>query len=78
MLVDTTLCIGCRKCEEACNRSNHLPRTAQSFSDRDVLRRFRRPSDVAFTVINQFPGSPSPDQAGLPQTYSKTQCMHCL
>lgn len=78
VLVDTTLCIGCRKCEEACNRRNHLPRTAQSFSDRDVLRTFRRPTEAAFTVVNQFPGSPSPDQAGLPQTYVKMQCMHCL
>ena len=78
VLVDTTLCIGCRKCEEACNRRNHLPRTAESFSDRDVLRSFRRPTENAFTVVNQFPGSPSPDQAGLPQTYVKAQCMHCL
>ena len=78
VLVDTTLCIGCRKCEEACNRRNHLPRTAESFSDRDVLRSFRRPTETAFTVVNQFPGSPSPDQAGLPQTYVKAQCMHCL
>ncbi len=78
VLVDTTLCIGCRKCEEACNRRNHLPRTAESFSDRDVLRTFRRPSENAFTVVNQFAGSPSPDQAGLPQTYVKSQCMHCL
>ena len=78
VLVDTTLCIGCRKCEEACNRRNHLPRTAESFSDRDVLRSFRRPTETAFTVVNQFPGSPSPDQAGVPQTYAKVQCMHCL
>ncbi len=78
VLVDTTLCIGCRKCEEACNRRNHLPRTAESFSDRDVLRSFRRPTETEFTVVNQFPGSPSPDQAGLPQTYVKVQCMHCL
>jgi len=78
VLVDTTLCIGCRKCEEACNRRNNLPRTAQSFSDREILRTFRRPSETAFTVVNQFPGSPSPDQAGIPQTYAKVQCMHCL
>ena len=78
VLADTTLCIGCRKCEEACNRRNHLPRTAESFSDRDVLRSFRRPTENAFTVVNQFPGSPSPDQAGLSQTYCKAQCMHCL
>ncbi len=78
VLVDTTLCIGCRKCEEACNRRNHLPRTAESFSDRDILRSFRRPTESAFTVINQFPGSPSPDQAGVAQTFVKAQCMHCL
>ncbi len=78
VLVDTTLCIGCRKCEEACNRRNNLPRTAESFSDREALRTFRRPTENAFTVVNQFPGSPSPDQAGVPQTYAKVQCMHCL
>ena len=78
VLVDTTLCIGCRKCEEACNRRNHLPRTAESFSDRDILQSFRRPTDSAFTVVNRFSGSPSPDQASVPQTYCKVQCMHCL
>ncbi len=78
VLNDTTLCIGCRECEAACNRRNHLPRTAAPFSDRNVLRTFRRPSETAFTVVNQFPGSPSPDQASIAQTYCKVQCMHCL
>jgi formate dehydrogenase iron-sulfur subunit len=78
VLNDTTLCIGCRECEAACNRRNRLPRTAAPFSDRDVLRTFRRPSETAFTVVNQFAGSPSPDQAALQQTYCKVQCMHCL
>ena len=78
VLVDTTLCIGCRKCEEACNRRNHLPRTPESFADREVLRRFRRPGENAFTVVNQFPGGPSPDQAERPTTFAKVQCMHCL
>jgi formate dehydrogenase iron-sulfur subunit len=78
VLNDTTLCIGCRECEGACNRRNHLPRTATPFSDRSVLRTFRRPTENAFTVVNQFQGSPSPDQAALSQTYCKVQCMHCL
>jgi len=78
VLNDTTLCIGCRECEAACNRRNRLPRTAAPFSDRDVLRTFRRPSETAFTVVNQYAGSPSPDQAALQQTYCKVQCMHCL
>ena len=78
VLVDTTLCIGCRKCEEACNRRNHLPRTADSFENRDGLRTFRRPTENAFTVVNKFPGSPSPDQAASAETHCKVQCMHCL
>lgn len=78
VLVDTTLCIGCRKCEDACNRRNRLPRGVESFADRNVLRAFRRPSATAFTVVNRFPGSPSPDQARLADTYAKAQCMHCL
>jgi formate dehydrogenase iron-sulfur subunit len=30
-LVDLTRCIGCRKCEEACNRVNGLPEPDRSF-----------------------------------------------
>jgi len=78
VLADTTLCIGCRKCEEACNRRNRLPRGVESFADRDVLRSFRRPSATAFTVVNRFPGSPSADQSAVADTYAKVQCMHCL
>ena len=78
VLVDTTLCIGCRKCEEACNKRNHLPRTADSFSDREALRTFRRPTENAFTVVNKFQGSPSPDQPDRADTFAKAQCMHCL
>jgi formate dehydrogenase iron-sulfur subunit len=78
VLVDTTLCIGCRKCEEACYRSNGLPRPARSFSDRTVLRSPRRPTDQAFTVVNEYPGPPSPEQALEESTYIKIQCMHCL
>ncbi len=78
VLVDTTLCIGCRKCEEACNKRNHLPRTAESFENKEALRTFRRPTEGAFTVVNRFVGSPSPDQASLPESHCKVQCMHCL
>ncbi len=78
VLVDTTLCIGCRKCEEACNRRNRLPRTAEPFSDRSVFGSFRRPSADAFTVVNRFDGSPSADQGSAAHTYVKVQCMHCL
>ena len=77
-LVDTTLCIGCRKCEEACNASNELPRPERPFSDRWVLRHERRPSQDAFTVVNSYVGPPSTTQRERLETYVKTQCMHCV
>jgi len=77
-LVDTTLCVGCRKCEQACNRANRQPEPERPFHDRSVLRRERRPSADAFTVINEYPGKPSMDQPGRANTTVKIQCMHCL
>ena len=77
-LVDTTLCIGCRKCEEACNARNVLPRPEQPFTDKTAFRSARRPSDRAFTVVNEYPGAPSRDLSDSKQTYAKVQCMHCL
>jgi formate dehydrogenase iron-sulfur subunit len=78
VLADTTLCIGCRKCEEACQTRNQLPRPAVPFSDRMVFRAERRPTDKAFTVVNEYPGAPSPEQKDQTQTYAKVQCLHCL
>ncbi len=77
-LVDTTKCIGCRKCEEACNRSNSLPLPEKPFDDLWVLRERRRPDATRFTVINSYPGNPSPVQKDREQTNIKVQCMHCL
>ena len=77
-LVDTTLCIGCRQCEKACNLNNELPKPELSFTDKSVFRGMRRPSDRALTVVNEYTGNPSPDQPNRANTYSKVQCMHCL
>jgi len=77
-LVDTTLCIGCRKCEEACNRANKLIKPPIPFDDKSVFRKFRRPDENAFTVVNEFPGSPSIAQREKETTTVKIQCMHCL
>ncbi len=77
-LVDTTLCIGCRQCEAACNRRNALPRPEVPFFDRRVLRDKRRMTVDAFTVVNEFPGAPSATQAESAATFVKIQCMHCL
>ena len=77
-LVDTTRCIGCRKCEEACFKANRLPEPEASFDAKWVFRRKRRPDGNRFTVVNAHLGHPSEDQPDRSRTYVKTQCMHCL
>lgn len=74
VLVDTVVCIGCRKCEWACNRENNLSeRPPEEFEDRSVLKKHRRPTRDAYTVINEFT---TPDE--IDRAYAiKVQCMHC-
>lgn len=76
VLVDTTLCVGCRSCEKACNTINEdLPRKpAASFKDESVFEKPRRMDYGAYTVVNRYGGAPS---AGRP-VFAKFQCMHCL
>ncbi|HIU17680.1 MAG TPA: 4Fe-4S dicluster domain-containing protein [Candidatus Avidesulfovibrio excrementigallinarum] len=70
VLTDVTKCIGCRRCEEACAKVNHLPAPAP-VDDASVMNTVRRPSAVAWTVVNRYG-----DDSGV--LYRKTQCMHCL
>ena len=76
VLVDTTLCVGCRRCEAACNEINEdLPRRSpQAFQDESVLDHRRRMDHGAYTVVNRYL---SPDDSEKP-VYAKFQCMHCL
>jgi formate dehydrogenase iron-sulfur subunit len=74
MLTDTTRCIGCRRCEAACNKANGLPTPKTSFEDTSVFEEKRKPyvADVqSYTVVNRFEG-----EDGKP-VYRKVQCMHC-
>jgi len=73
VLHDTTRCIGCRKCEQACNVVNELPAPDKAFDDLAVLEEKRRTSGDTYTVVNRF----EQDQGRLP-TFVKTQCNHCL
>ena len=76
-LVDLTRCVGCRKCEQACNTVNHLPEPNRSFEDYTVLDQKRRPDEKAFTVINRYYSGKIDDQDQLVPTFVKIQCMHC-
>ena len=76
VLVDTTVCIGCRRCEKACNEINEdLPRRpTEAFEDESVFLKRRRMDSGAYTVVNRYD---RPADPGNP-VYAKHQCMHCL
>jgi formate dehydrogenase iron-sulfur subunit len=72
MLVDTTLCAGCRACEAACSEANGLPPTQ---TDEEVVKLGRREmGPEQFTVVNQatVQGRDGADR------FAKRQCMHCV
>jgi len=74
VLADTTVCIGCRNCELACNQENKLPEQPSGyFSDKSVFDSRRRPTIESLTVVNSPLESNSSDQ----QSFGKIQCMHC-
>ena len=74
VLFDNTRCIGCRKCEEGCNKVNELPGPDEAFSDLSVLEKERRTTAKSYTVVNRYDDTDSGNQ---PQ-YRKIQCNHCL
>ncbi len=74
VLVDTTLCIGCRRCEYACKVAHDLPSDPiESYNDRSVFAQKRRPAPSALTVVNEFENP----VAGRAPINVKTQCRHC-
>jgi len=77
VLVDTTVCIGCRRCEWACKDWNKLPnqRSLKEYeNDRSVFKEIRRPHADTYTVVNRFPNPGDPSKP----IYVKKQCMHCF
>lgn len=72
VLHDITLCIGCRRCEGACNTVNELPKPEVPFTDLDVLENKRRTDAQTYTVVNRKPGN------GDQPVFVKNQCNHCL
>jgi len=74
VLFDSVLCIGCRKCEEGCNKVNNLPQPDKKFDDLSVLDKKRRTDPKAFTVVNRY--DPIKNEKG--PLYRKIQCNHCL
>jgi Fe-S-cluster-containing dehydrogenase component len=75
VLVDTSRCVGCRRCEKACNAINtDLPRRPPEFyQDQAVFATRRRMDAAAYTVVNRYPNSREPAKP----VYAKFQCLHC-
>ena len=73
VLHDVTRCIGCRRCEQACNQVNELPALDRPFDDLTVLENRRRTDAKGYTVVNRF----DPNDSESP-VFVKKQCNHCL
>jgi len=71
VLFDETRCIGCRRCEAACNKVNELPAPDVPFDELSVVDEKRRTDANHFTVVNSYGEADAP-------VYRKIQCNHCL
>jgi formate dehydrogenase iron-sulfur subunit len=74
MLFDSTLCVGCRACEVACDEDNQLGRAPDEiFQGRpaeDV--RALAPNVYTYVTFHQLEADPSS------AAFGKVQCMHCI
>lgn len=70
VLHDTVRCIGCRRCEAACQKVNNLPMPKIPFSDLSVTEKRRRTTAYEWTVVNKYEVNGKP-------FYRKLQCFHC-
>jgi len=77
VLVDLSRCVGCRSCEAACNKEQHLPAPEKPFNDFSVFDEMlhgqkRRTNETRYTVVNRYeiPGREHP-------LFRKIQCNHC-
>jgi len=73
MLIDTTMCIGCRSCEVACNEANKLPPPKVPFDDESVFNKYRDTEPDVYTVLNRYPNPKDPKNP----IFVRRQCMHC-
>lgn len=70
VLHDTVRCIGCRRCEEACQKVNDLPMPKKPFTDLAVTNTRRRVTASEWTVVNKYQVNGKP-------YFRKLQCFHC-
>jgi len=69
VLVDTTLCAGCRNCEVVCAETNRLP--VPDIDDESAFEAERTTSETQWTVVNRY-------ETDAGEVFRKSQCMHCI
>ena len=77
VLVDITYCVGCRKCEWACERENlGSEREIESYRNAAEISDKMRPDADSYTVVNGWyhEGHPADEHVD----FVKVQCMHCI
>ncbi|MFA5823519.1 MAG: 4Fe-4S dicluster domain-containing protein [Thermodesulfovibrionales bacterium] len=71
ILVDTTRCIGCRRCEKACAEVNGLPNPDISEGTNEtVFQSLRQTTDKQYTVTNKYDTEKG-------TIFVPKRCMHC-
>jgi Fe-S-cluster-containing dehydrogenase component len=75
VFVDTSYCVGCRKCEWACE-SNWTGGTRQidDYANASSFAEPRRPDADSYCVVNAYPDAADPEK----KHFVKLQCMHCV
>jgi len=68
VLVDTTRCIGCMRCEMACAEAHNLP--LPDISNDSVFEKKRNTTETRWTVVNRY-------ETEKGKIFVKQQCMHC-
>lgn len=74
MLTDLSLCVGCRKCEWACDEANgQAIGGPEAYESTAVFDSARRTGPTRFTIVNRY----TPEES-IDPVHVKEQCMHCL
>jgi Fe-S-cluster-containing dehydrogenase component len=74
VLMDIPNCIGCRKCEFACQQAaGFAVPPIETFDDKSVFEAHRRPHPRNYTTVNRFPNPIDPQRP----IYVKANCLHC-
>lgn len=73
VLVDTTMCVGCRTCEASCAEVNKLPEPERPGDD-TIFDTQRDTGPDVFTVVNKG----TKKNAAGDDRFAKKQCLHCI